>query len=226
MGEFSVFCLYKTLPIPNGGVLVQNDSKGELTSVELDVSSRVSVAARSLELMLQWLRIRHEFCGRTLMAAKRRLGNMLSAARVERVPVGNTGFDVSAANIGMSALSRSLLRRFDYEAIRKIRRRNFQFLYDALLDGARSCLRELTPEVCPLFFPLLVKDKQQAARALWKEGIETVEFWNCGDPAAERTGSDAQFLRRHVLEVPIHQDVTPEHLDHVAQQVKGLRLAA
>jgi hypothetical protein len=39
-------------------------------------------------------------------------------------------------------------------------------------------------------------------------------------------GSDARFLRRHVLELPIHQDLTPRHIDHVARQMLSLGLGA
>jgi perosamine synthetase len=223
-GEYSVFCLYKTLPLPNGGVLVGNKPEAATEALNLSTCSRVSVAARSLELMLQWLRIHHEWLGRALFAMKRRIGNTLSAANVSRAPVGNTGFDVSAANVGMSRLSHILLRRFDYAGIRTVRRRNFKFLQDALLGRAALLPRKLTEDVCPLFFPLLVKNKNQAARALWEKGIETVEFWNNGDPQAHCDGFPAQFLRRHVLEVPIHQDVTLEHLDHVSRQVLALGL--
>jgi hypothetical protein len=35
-------------------------------------------------------------------------------------------------------------------------------------------------------------------------------------------GSDAQYLRHHVLEVPIHQDISLEQLEHVARQVLRL----
>jgi dTDP-4-amino-4,6-dideoxygalactose transaminase len=223
LGDYSVFCLYKTLPVPNGGVLVSNKrGGGGSVGTELTSCSPISVAGRSVELMLQWLRMRHEWCGRALFATKRWIGSSLSAASVERVPVGNTGFDAGAANLAMSGVSQVLLRRFDYEWIRNVRRRNFGFLQEALSGKGTLLPWKLTDDVCPLFFPLLVKDKRQAARALWSKGIETVEFWNNGDPEARRDGFPAEFLRRHVLEVPIHQDLTLDHLDHVAKQMPAV----
>ena len=33
-----------------------------------------------------------------------------------------------------------------------------------------------------------------------------------------------RFLRRHVLELPIHQDLTPGHIAYVAHQVSRLQL--
>ena len=87
-------------------------------------------------------------------------------------------------------------------------------------------LREdLDEGVCPLFFPILVRDKQAAARALWQRGIGAVEFWNEVRPLAERaSGPEAQYLRAHVLELPIHQDVGPSQVEYIADQVLRLEL--
>src|SRR4051812_630982 len=74
-GDFAVFCLYKTLPVPNGGVVVQNDSNSTLLQdMQLQPCNRISVAARSTELMLHWVRIHNPSCGKVLAAAKRRAG--------------------------------------------------------------------------------------------------------------------------------------------------------
>jgi len=79
--------------------------------------------------------------------------------------------------------------------------------------------------ICPLFFPLLVPDKHAAAQALWRRGIGAVEFWNYGDPEARGVGfEDAQFLRDHVLELPIHQDVGTAQVEYMADQVLRLQL--
>jgi hypothetical protein len=37
-------------------------------------------------------------------------------------------------------------------------------------------------------------------------------------------GAHARYLRQHVLELPIHQDLTPRHIAHIAQQVSALSL--
>jgi len=86
-------------------------------------------------------------------------------------------------------------------------------------------LREdLEEGVCPLFFPILVKDKHAAAQALWRKDIGAVEFWN--DPQDNPSiGPDARYLRSHVLELPIHQDVTPAQVEYTAHHVLRLQLA-
>jgi dTDP-4-amino-4,6-dideoxygalactose transaminase len=226
-GDYAVFCLYKTVPVPNGGVLVANNA-ARPGAAALPPCSAVSVTGPSVDLVLRWIRSRNEIIGRTLLAAKRAIGRTLTGAQVRRVPIGDTGFDISTVNVGMSAISRTLLGRFGYEDIREKRRLNFKIVEDRLRGSVHLLDRNLDDGVCPLFFPLLVKDKQSAAIALAKCGIETVEFWNSGDPQSDRPGSAAEFLRHHLLELPIHQDVTPEAAEYSVDQILklGIGLAA
>jgi hypothetical protein len=75
----------------------------------------------------------------------------------------------------------------------------------------------------PLVLPILVKDKAAAAHALQQQGIGAVEFWN--DPQSNPAiGPDARYLRSHVLELPIHQDVTASQVEFIAHEVLRLKL--
>jgi hypothetical protein len=124
------------------------------------------------------------------------------------------GFNVSHADIAMSWWSERLLSRLDYTAIRTQRRSNFSLLAELLADSGIHPWRELEAGVCPLFFPLLVKDKSAASRKLNACGIVATELWNEGDPqSAALEGPGATFLRRHVLELPIHRTWTKYRFD-------------
>ena len=228
IGDYAVFCLYKTLPIPHGAALAQNcgvlDSLG---SAPLHDPGPLSTLARSSDLALEWLRSRVDPAGAAMQAAKAWAGGLLDAARVRRVPVGDMGFSLGDADLRMSAWVRGLLPRLDYESIVRHRRENFLALLE-LLDGAATpLLTELPDGVCPLFFPILVPDKGAAARALAARGVCSVEFWNTGDPeACEPDFPDTKFLRTHVLELPIHQGIGAKQIRHVARAVResGLHL--
>jgi dTDP-4-amino-4,6-dideoxygalactose transaminase len=225
-GDYSVFCLYKTLPVPNGGLLVQNRNiLGELADLELESCPHTAAAGRGFELALEAVRSRSDRIGKALFGIKRAFGQMLRAARVRQVPVGNIGWNVADVNIAMSSISQKVMGGLEYDQIRRKRRENF-LLMRQRLEGRVTMLRsDLKEGVCPLFFPILVQDKHSAARALWRRGIGAVEFWNEGDPRANRNGgSDAQYLRSHVLELPIHQDVTPAQVEYIAGQVLSLEL--
>lgn len=223
-GDYAIYCLYKTLPLPNGGVLVRNSRLAPgLEQPRQRPCSRVAVAGRSAELMLEWLRGWCDPIGRLLSGAKRTVGRTLSAFGVRREPVGDTGFSIADADLAMSSICHALIRRLDYEAIRSRRRANFERLRRAL--GGRVTLprADLPEGMCPLFFPLLVSDKEAASRELTRRGIGNVQFWNQGDREADtRMTSDVRWLRRHVLEIPIHQGIGASSVDYMAQQVLAL----
>jgi dTDP-4-amino-4,6-dideoxygalactose transaminase len=225
-GDYSVFCLYKTLPVPNGGLLVQNRNVlGELAELKLERCPRAAAAGRSAELVLEALRSRSDGLGKALIGIKAAVGGVLRAARVRQVPVGNIGWNIADVNIAMSPIGNTVMQGLEYGQIRYKRRENF-LLMQRRLEGRVTMLRKDLPEgVCPLFFPILVEDKHTAARALWQRGIGAVEFWNEEVPGATGVGGvDAQYLRAHVLELPIHQDVTRSQVEYIAAQVLRLEL--
>lgn len=225
-GDYAIFCLYKTLPVPNGGLLVSNNSAlPELDRIRPVKSPALSVAGRSTELVLEWVRNRADRVGGLLASLKRMAGQSLNRCRVQRVSVGDTGFNIANVNFGMSEISENLLTQFDYSWIYRKRRENFRLMLEKLRNRASLLTMPLDEGVCPLFFPILVSDKSSAARALWRRGIGAVEFWNYGDDeAAAGASENAGFLRRHVLELPVHQDLTPSHIEYIAEQVTNLDL--
>lgn len=222
-GDYAVFCLYKTLPLPNGGILVQNRHViPELDCVSLQPCGLLSVGGRTCELLIERARARRRLIGHAAMTLKRAIGRWLTTAHINRTPIGEIGFDPGTVSLAMSRLARRLLNRFDYDTIRRTRIENFLAL-GKRLDGLATPLdRPLEPGVCPLFFPLLVKDKAAAAAALREQGIGALEFWNAG---AAPEDDDVAFLRRHLIGLPIHQDVTPDQIQYVAERVLRLRLS-
>ena len=229
-GDWSVFCLYKTLPLPNGALLVQNGPRLEsLERLQLQDAGSASVIGRAAELVVQRIRGRANGLGAALQLAKRGMGRAAGALAVRRANVGDIGFNLDEVNLAMSRLSARLLTGFDYAAIRQRRVDNYRTL-SALLDPAVMQLFPTVPDgVCPLFFPVTVPDKHTAAEQLRTRGVDALEFWNeSSEPGGHEMGPNARFLRRHVLELPIHQDLTPRHIDHLARQVNslGFRMAA
>lgn len=226
-GHYAIFCLYKTLPVPNGALLVQNAEVHEdLTRLALRSCSLTSVGGRSLELVLEWIRGRSDRLGRALGLPKKALVRVLNALGVKRVPAGTAEFDLAHADLDMSPLCHRLLGRFDYERIRQTRRDNFLLLEDTLSGRVTFLRKELGEGVCPLFFPILVPDSRSAARALRQRGIGALAWWSSAAPGTNREApSDSQFLRDHLLGLPIHQDVTRSQVEYVAGQVSSLGLS-
>ncbi len=133
-GDFSVFCLYKTLPVPNGSVLVQNKMPlGALGRLRLRRAGAASVLGRVAELVVQRTRAQINGVGAILQSAKRALGKAAGALEVNRSTVGDIGFNFADVDLQMSPASERLLRRFDFGTIRRKRVDNFH----TLAPGAR-----------------------------------------------------------------------------------------
>jgi dTDP-4-amino-4,6-dideoxygalactose transaminase len=225
-GDWSVFCLYKTLPLPNGAMLVQNGPVLEsLERLKLRDAGPASVAGRTLELVVYRLRSRANSVGAALQLVKRGMGRAAGALDVRRANVGDIGFNLEDVNLAMSPLSQRLLRTLDFADIKRRRVENYRLLADLLGNSVIQVFPDLPAGVCPLFFPIIVPDKHEAAEALRARGVDAVEFWNDScEPGGHEMSADARFLRRHVLELPIHQDLTARHMEHVARQVSALNL--
>jgi dTDP-4-amino-4,6-dideoxygalactose transaminase len=223
-GDWSVFCLYKTLPLPNGALLIQNGPRLEsLERLRLRDAGPASVLGRTAELLVQRIRSRANGVGAALQLVKRGMGRAAGALEVRRANVGDIGFNLGEVDLAMSRVSDRLLTRMDFAEIKRRRVENYRQLSACLGPHVTPVFPDLPDGVCPLFFPVIVADKHAAAVALRARGVDALEFWNDSvEPGGHEMGADAQFLRRHVLELPIHQDLTARHIDHVARQVSTL----
>lgn len=220
-GDAAVFSLYKTLPVPNGGALTLDASLPQGLP-EPPRPPGLSTFSHLASSLLQNLELRGGAAGRALRKLARGLGRGATrAARVERVATGTQHFDRAHANLGMSPMARRIGLRQDFAGIVERRRRNFFYLLGHLRDLSPPIFGQLPPGVCPLFFPVQVEDKAEVARRLWAQGVETVDFWRHGHPSClAGEFPEVDRLRRTVLEVPIHQDLTPAAMTFVAEAVR------
>src|SRR5262249_29317187 len=131
--------------------------------------------------------------------------------------------NIGNVNVGMSPVSNAVMSNLDYDEIRRRRRENFHLMRQEL-SGAVSMVREdLDEGVCPLFFPILVKNKPEAVKSLQARGIGAIDFWNDRQHNPD-IGRGARHLRAHLMELPIHQDVSAGQVQYIAREVRKLRL--
>jgi perosamine synthetase len=173
------------------------------------------------------MRSRSDLLGQAMQSMKSMAGRAMGAMEIARANVGDLGFNPDETDLAMSAVSLRLLERLDVHWIRERRIANYRMLHE-LLNGVVTPLHDELPDgVCPLFYPILVDDKRAFADDVRAHGIDALEFWNHGADQTDRPkpteeGPHAQFLRAHVVGLPIHQDLTTRHIEYVAERIAHL----
>ena len=220
-GDVSIFCLYKTLPVPNGGALKFNRPRhGEWMTQRSP--PRASVVSLTLSSLLLNLEMRAGRVGSLLRATIRRMAHgVVRASGVDRVPVGTMHFNPEHADLGISPLAQAIAERQPADRIVATRRRNYLLLHDRLKSLAPPLFERLNPGVCPLFYPLWVSDKSAMLERLGERGIRAINFWGEHHPACNPAEfPEAMRARHHIIEIPCHQDLSPATMDWIADQVE------
>jgi dTDP-4-amino-4,6-dideoxygalactose transaminase len=219
-GDLGIFCLYKTVPVPNGGMLVRNG--GGALPPEAQPAPFLSSLHHVGGSLLGNAAFRSGETGQAVREVVREgVRAVRRASRVKHVSTGTMHFDISDVDLGMSRLSEIVLGNLDYDQIVAARRRNYFVLLGRLRELAPPIFSELPAGVCPLFYPLVCDDKAGVQARLAARGIETVDFWSTGHPSCDPAEfPEVAALRRRVLELPTHQDLQPEDMAYIARAVE------
>ncbi|MEA2633966.1 MAG: perosamine synthetase [Chloroflexota bacterium] len=220
-GDAAAFSLPKSLPTPDGGVGVLNGAWISDAS-QRTAPSRSWVAAHTLSLLLSNLEMRKLPAAAWARATGLRMGKAaFSAAGADYVPMGTPTFDPAQADRTISALSRRIVARQDFDAIVHRRRRNYAYLLEQLRDVAPPLFPDLPAGVCPLFYPFRTNNRHEVFSWVRAQGVEIGEFWPERHPAGPNGEfRDVDEVRRTALWLPCHQDLTLDALDWLVDAVR------
>ena len=225
-GDLGVFSLRKTLPLPDGGALLINNPAlrftGSLVRPPLDaylggVKELLQIYARShlggVDVAEFWA------VKRTIEGIKRYRKRMTGI----EYSLGGESFEPVTGEYEASWITKALLKRVRGEEVMRRRRQNYLFLLEHLdgMEGASPVRRDLPEGVCPLYFPLRVPDSTEYGRCLKASGIEAIPFWSHrGSLLRPDLFEDTLSLKKTVLALPIHQDLTPRHVRKIADALR------
>jgi dTDP-4-amino-4,6-dideoxygalactose transaminase len=214
--DLSLFCLYKTLPVPHGGIAVAN--------CPLPSPSAAPLGATLHHLggsLLENLEISGGLAARALRRGVQLMSRSVVDKVVPKVQTGTQHLRPAELPLGAHPIVRAMLRTVDAERIATRRRHNYSRLLAQLGEQRAVPAGPLPEGAVPLFFPLAVSDRRRALAELSARQVDAIDFWSVGDRAANdpRFG-DVRWLRRHVIEIPIHQDLDDAAIDRVALAVK------
>ena len=231
-GDAAVLSFVKTLPVPDGGAL--------LAGPRLPAAQRprgYPPAAKTfracLPLVKRWLvNSASSSAARRFAAslATRRSHGTTAASDGRRFPpmLPSNRFVEARAGWAMSKVARGILQAASAAEVVQARRRNYAFLLDALagVPGFEPALPQLPEGVCPMAFPFF-----SANRSFWFRELEArrilVQGWPGYYPGFDWAAyPGACHLKDELLTLPVHQGLTPAHVDYVAESVRAVaRLA-
>jgi selenocysteine lyase/cysteine desulfurase len=219
-GDASVFCLYKSLPVPHGGLLLAPNVPLVRDPPPPPLASTLHHAAGSI---LTHVELRSRDFGARLRSVARAAAHSTVDQVIDTVKTGTQHLADGDLELGASRLVTRLLPRFDLEMVVVRRRRNFRRLADALRGYVEIFGDPLPPGVCPLFLPVRVHNKHALLQRLHARGIEAIDFWSEHDRACDPDEfPEVMALRREVLELPCHQSLDDDAIDFVARAVKDV----
>jgi len=231
-GDIAIFSFRKTFPIPDGGALVINNPELEYVARPRSPSTfscffllaeylryQTRPASRSLKqygfYFLALLLYEFFFAARGVLRLYHKLVH--DKGLYLTYPSGNL-YRKEIENWGMSSISKRIMLSTDFDSIRRTRRSNYVFLLNRLQRYKKLFLplNQLPEGVCPLHFPVVFYHREQAYSTLKRKGIRCHNWWGDFHPHVPwHRFSDAQYLKKNVLGLPIHQDLTFDHLLHL-----------
>lgn len=222
-GDVSVFCLYKNIPVPHGGMLVVNrDGLDEPPPTR--PPDRLTTGAYVANRLIDGVMMNGHAWGPGAAAAARAFFRALKGGvRAETVPIDTNDLDTSVIDVGVRPVVRRIAERTDAARVIAARRENYLRLASALGDAARLVVPDLPEGASPMSLPILVPDKAATQARLLSVGIESVNMWSKQHPdIPSGRFPEVEFLRRHLLELPIHQGVRRRHVDYIAERARSL----
>jgi len=241
-GDIAIFSLLKTLPVPNGGILVINNESvsckcgqrmpsrfgalfylSDLWRQKTNSEGYAAVLFEKLASAVMWRGMSAVKLG---IAAFRTVTGKMGSALVR--PDSFT-FSSEVMNWGISPASITLINNTDLHLVKETRRQNFSHLLERLMSSeCRKAfdfpVHSLPDGVCPLFFPLFVEGKgarEHFYRSLKKSGIVSHPWWDIFHPVVPWDEfPEAVYLKKTLFGIPIHQDISFKHLDRVVTELE------
>jgi dTDP-4-amino-4,6-dideoxygalactose transaminase len=205
LGDLSIFCLYKMVGVPDGGAaLCRSAAPAE------PGRAPVRPAGLALEHAL-WLATRS--------GAVARVATTVQPARP---------YDAAADfSLGpprpASVATRLVLARIAYERVVARRRANYAQLAAGLPPGlVPPAFATLPRGVCPFVLPVAVRDKPGLVAELRRARVHALDLWSVPHPSLAADGFPrSAALRRHVVGLPVHQELTAGDVDRIAATVRA-----
>ncbi len=212
-GHMTVFCLYKTYGIPDGGAVV---------SIKPPAPPRLQPVVgywRILKRHLNWVATKRGEVGLLHALVKPTLAWW---KRTNDKP--HAEFDMGDPDTPPTVMTIKLLPRLLSKDTAQKRRENYRYLLEHLGEMVPSQFARLPSGACPFAFPLEVQDARLFLERLHRKGVLGLLFWINPHPSLPVDDFPrSRFLRERVLALPVHQELTEQDMRRIVRAVHECR---
>jgi dTDP-4-amino-4,6-dideoxygalactose transaminase len=200
-GDLAVFCLYKTLPIPDGAALVCDPAP------PLPERKELGVMAWARDVMEQ-------------SPAIKRVGRRLRRGAGARV---HDEFALGPPDLAPAWVSSRMLPRLVETSIPARRTANYEWLAGELESFVHPPFDTLPAGSSPMLLPLTLEaeQKRDVLDRLEAHDIEGVDFWSMPHPTLPVADFPRSAeLRDTVVGVPVHQGLSADDRSRIVRAVR------
>lgn len=202
-GDLSIFCLYKTFGLPDGGAVLSSVPLQQ-PAHKLDPALGRVVREHGLYLAQRW----------GWFAETHR--------RLKRTRIYNPKQDFVLGNpvLASSTTTRLLLPRVASQQAQSIRATNYKFLLERLGHFVPEPFKFFHEGASPFALPIRVERKKEALLQLDQYGVVAANFWSVPHPSLPSARFPrAAALRKNVISLPVHQELEIPELERVVRAV-------
>jgi dTDP-4-amino-4,6-dideoxygalactose transaminase len=235
IGDWSIFSFRKTLPLPEGGGLLINNPALD-KPLDLSQPAKISYWTKTLSLIKKYF-FNNAVKKGSLFYKLLSLGLLPLISVLQFVGERNVSgaavyydpdderldFDTGILSWAMSKNSYNIINNINPEPIIGKRHANFLKLADLIgdLKHCRSVFTRLPEGVCPLYYPVLVYNREEIVAELHDLNIFVAPWWEYFHPGvAWDDFADAVFLKDHMIALPVHQDIDILQIEKMAEVLR------
>lgn len=204
LGALSLFSIYKTVGVPDGGAAV-------LQGAMLRPSGRGRLGLRAVA-------VKH---GTWLAGRWPLVGALRARMRSAPTYVAEKDFTLGDPHRGATYAASILVPRLVTAPVAEQRVHHYRRLLAELSPWVPDPFRRDPEGLSPFAFPIFVTDKARSAAMLTAQGVRAVDAWSVPHPTLPaRDFPGAAHRRSGVLLLPVHQELRPGDLDRIASAAR------
>jgi dTDP-4-amino-4,6-dideoxygalactose transaminase len=209
-GHISVFCLYKTYGIPDGGAVIS------IKPVAPPSSQTQPGRWRVFKRHVNWIAERWAVIGSVHLFLK----PIIKLLKKKKNYNPHKEFEMGNPTSPPSAMTLRLFSKIADKSTAEQRRENYKFLLNHFRNLVPRPFASLPDGASPFCFPIEVDNAQEVLKKLRRYGVAGLLFWRNPHPSLPvKDFPLSMAFRERVIGIPVHQELTQSALQQITEAV-------